>query len=96
MKLAKLVLIVLLLLLTACGTRMIPAPTVTPAPTDVFCPPPLNWITYITQSGDSLASLAKRTSTTVQALELANCLNNPHGILMSGQVFYLPRKPVAP
>ncbi|HVU10529.1 MAG TPA: LysM peptidoglycan-binding domain-containing protein [Phototrophicaceae bacterium] len=87
-------------MLTACGTLATPTPTITPVPTDPptdeFCPPPQNWISYITQPGDSIASLARRTSTTVQALELANCLNNPRGALLARQVFYLPRQPLPP
>ncbi|HVU11338.1 MAG TPA: hypothetical protein VHD90_08670, partial [Phototrophicaceae bacterium] len=68
MKFAKLVLILLSLLLTstACSVRqtfptLVPTPTITPVPTapptDEFCPPPQNWISYITQPGDSIASL---------------------------------------
>lgn len=85
----------LVLLLAAGCTTPPPTPTPTVPPTDVFCPPPPNWYVYTTQPGDTLPSLAARTSTTVSTLELANCLNNPRG-LMTGQVFYLPRKPITP
>ncbi|MEO8394183.1 MAG: LysM domain-containing protein [Chloroflexota bacterium] len=93
----------LLLLLAACSAAPTPTPTLTPIPppsavptdVDAFCPLPRNWVTYRTQPGDSLRSLAQRTSTTVNALALGNCLNNPRGLL-SGQVFYLPRAPITP
>jgi LysM repeat protein len=62
---------------------------------DAFCPLPRNWITYRTQPGDSLQSLAQRTSSTVMQLATANCLNNPRGLL-SGHVIYLPRPPITP
>jgi hypothetical protein len=91
-------------LLAACSAAPTPTPTPTlppspsPIPTDIdaFCPLPANWVTYLTQPGDTLRSLAARTSTTVNALALANCLNNPHGILLSGHVFYLPHRPITP
>ena len=92
-----------LLLLAACGTSSTATPTASPiplpslVPTDVeaFCPLPRNWVTYLTQPGDSLRSLAERTSSTITQLATANCLNNPRA-LPSGQVFYLPRPPITP
>ena len=100
MKSSKLLSIVFALLILAACSATPTTPTVTAyptdPPTDVFCPPPPNWISYVTQPGDTIASLAWRTSTTVQVLDLANCLNNPHGILLSKQVFYLPRQPLSP
>jgi LysM repeat protein len=62
---------------------------------DAFCPPPPNWYTYIAQSGDTLRSLAERTSSSVSELATANCLQNPRA-LHSGQVIYLPRRPITP
>ena len=98
----------LLLVLAACS-RATPTPILTmtprPSPTDVpralieeavaFCPPPRNWTIYLTQPGDTLRSLAERTSSSVDELALANCLQNP-GALASGQVVYLPRQPITP
>jgi hypothetical protein len=60
-----------------------------------FCPQPRNWTLYVTQPGDTLRSLAERTASTTAELALANCLQNP-GALASGQVVYLPRKPITP
>ena len=86
----------------ACSATPTPTPTALSSPTplsqaedDSFCPPPPNWYRYVTQSGDSLRSLAERTSSTISALEAANCLNNPRA-LASGQVIYLPRRPITP
>ncbi len=91
--------LVLLLLLVACSTT---APTAPPSPQppivsddEAFCPPPANWYVYVTQPGDTLQSLAERTSSTVMRLETANCLVNPRG-LVAGKAFYLPRKPITP
>ncbi len=89
-----------LCLLAACSPAPTPTPTPSPyptdLPTDVFCPQPPNWYSYITQPGDSIRSLADRTGSTFNELAFANCLNNPRGILYSGQVFYLPRPPISP
>ncbi len=94
----------LLTLLAACSAAPTPtqtlAPIVTPIPQALidqaaeFCPPPPNWVIYVTQPGDSLQSLAARTSSSVMRLETANCLNNPRGI-SAGSVIYLPRPPIA-
>lgn len=98
-----------LLFLAACGTARTPTPpaTMTALPTATaipqalideaaeFCPQPRNWVLYVTQPGDTLRSLAERTSGDTEALKLANCLQNP-GALSSGMVFYLPRNPIYP
>lgn len=99
--------LVLLALLAACSPAPLPtstpAPTLTPSRTTIpallleaaaeFCPAPRNWTIIVTQPGDTLASLARRTSSTIEALAAANCMNNPRA-LQSGQVFYLPRRPI--
>ncbi|MCC6804284.1 MAG: LysM peptidoglycan-binding domain-containing protein [Anaerolineae bacterium] len=94
----------LLLWLAACSP--VPTPTITPLPPTAtispalieaaaeFCPMPRGWVIYLTQPGDSLAALARRTSSTIAELATANCLNNPRA-LDSGLVFYLPRQPVS-
>lgn len=91
-------------LAASCGA---PAPTPTPQPTPsvipralieeaaAFCPQPRNWTLYVTQPGDTLRSLAERTSSSAAELALANCLQNP-GALPAGIVFYLPRQPITP
>ena len=93
--------LLVLLIASACATPTpAPTPTLTPyptdPPTDVFCPQPSNWIAYVVKPGDTIRSLAERTSSAVGVLELANCLNNPSGALRAGQVFYLPRPPITP
>ncbi|MBI1259513.1 MAG: LysM peptidoglycan-binding domain-containing protein [Chloroflexi bacterium] len=101
--LQRLMLMGMLALLSACGTvstatptpSTMPPPTAIPTDIDAFCPLPRNWVTYLTQPGDSLRSLAERTSSTTSQLATANCLNNPRA-LQSGQVFYLPRPPITP
>ncbi len=99
--------LLLLVLLAACSPAppptSTPAPTLTPSRTTIpvilleaaaeFCPAPRNWTIIVTQPGDTLASLARRTSSTVETLAAANCMNNPRA-LQSGQVFYLPRRPI--
>jgi spore germination protein YaaH len=94
-----------LLFLAACSATPLPSPTSVPTATTIpqalideaaeFCPQPRNWVLYVTQSGDTLRSLAERTSGSTEQLRLANCLQNP-GILRSGIVFYLPRRPIYP
>ena len=85
-------------LLAACSPAPTPTPTASPTavPTDIFCPQPRGWYTYVSQPGDTIRSLAEHTGSTFNELAFANCLNNPHGVLYSGQAFYLPRPPVAP
>lgn len=94
------------LTLAACSPAPTPTPTLAPPPPTAtispaliaaaaeFCPMPRGWVIYLTQPGDSLAALARRTSSTTAELATANCLNNPRA-LDSGLVFYLPRQPVS-
>lgn len=94
-----------LLFLAACGTARTPPATMTAPPSTIpqalideaaeFCPQPRNWVLYVTQPGDTLHSLAERTSGSAEQLMLANCLQNP-GMLRAGVVFYLSRRPIYP
>jgi hypothetical protein len=72
------------------------------APTDAIpemldgrpCPIPVGWVQYTLQGGDTLGDLAQQTDSSVNDLVTANCLENADSIL-SGQVIYLPREPLA-
>ncbi|HLU11578.1 MAG TPA: LysM domain-containing protein [Oceanobacillus sp.] len=93
----------IILLLCGCATAQSPTPTLTPTATPVpiryqsydeggqFCPQPRSWYEYVIRPGDTIRSLAERTSSTVSQLAAANCLQNPR-MLYAGQVFYLPRR----
>jgi len=63
--------------------------TLTPAPT--LCGPPLGWQLYIVRLGDTLSSIARATGTTVQQLQLANCLDTDQ--IKAGQRLFVPRQP---
>jgi LysM repeat protein len=53
---------------------------------------PITGTTYVVQRGDTLASIAARSGTTVQALAAANNIANPNRIY-AGQVLVIPRQP---
>jgi nucleoid-associated protein YgaU len=59
-----------------------------------ICTLPVGWVEYTVQAGDILSELAEQTGSTVTQLVEANCLENADDIL-SGQVIYLPREPLA-
>lgn len=67
-----------------------PAPTAvpTPVPTPTPPPPPVQ-TTYVVQQGDTLAAIAQRFGTTVQALQAANGIADPDEIFV-GQVLVIP------
>jgi LysM repeat protein len=69
-----------------------PAPTVTPAPTAVPTPVPTaapQPQTYTVVEGDTLAQIAQRFGTTVEALQAANGIEDPDEIVI-GQVLVIP------
>lgn len=68
-------------------------PGVTPQPATV-CPPPVGWIPYVVEPGDTLSLLAQALDTTAFELAAANCLASPDA-LFAGQTIYLPRTPVS-
>lgn len=67
-----------------------PLPTRSPGPTPtrIPCGPPLHWVIYRVQPGDTLYSLSVRHGTTVYALAQANCLVGY--MLRAGQPLYVP------
>ena len=87
-----------------------PAPPASPVPTLIplttpqpstaatappACTPRTDWPLYTIQSGDTLYSLAIRTDTTVDTLQAANCLADPHTI-REGQELRVPTLPSPP
>ena len=84
-------------------THALSFPTLTPRPIVPTSPPVIvtpctqrqDWtFIYTVQTGDYLASIATRASTTVNEVTAANCLANPNFIAV-GQRLRLPRQPVA-
>lgn len=74
---------------------VIPAPaTTSPASREVTAPcvPPSGWTLYYVRHGDTLSSLAQRTSSSVPQLMAANCLAS--SVLRVGQVIRLPMRVV--
>lgn len=85
-----------------------PRPTNTPQPTRIAsvintgntgstggntaCTPRTNWQLYTVVAGDTLASIARRTGSSVSDLTAANCLTNPNSIYAGQQL----RVPVTP
>jgi LysM repeat protein len=67
-------------------------PTATP-PVTTSCTPRADWtITYFVVTGDTMASIARRTNSTVSALAAGNCILNPDNIVV-GQALRVPRVP---
>jgi LysM repeat protein len=64
-------------------------PGVSPSPTN--CPPPMGWLAYVVQSGDTLEKIASHYQTSVATLQQANCLLTT-GVL-PGIVIYVPPIP---
>jgi LysM repeat protein len=56
---------------------------------------PDGWVVYSIQEGDTLASLALRTGSTVQELQRANCIANPRRIV-AGHRLFVPTQPDEP
>lgn len=82
------------IVVTATPTLRLPTPTqVFAPPTQVVCVPNTAWQVYFVRQGDTLASIAARSGTTVAALMQANCLTNPD-LIFVGQALRVPRQPV--
>jgi len=72
--------------------KLIPSqPTVHPTQ----CGPPPGWVGYIVQAGDTLWRISIRAGESVEALRMANCLENANQIY-SGQSLYVPNFPPYP
>lgn len=56
------------------------------------CPIPQGWQAYTIVSGDSLGLIASAVGSTVELIQVNNCLPDPNGII-AGDVIYLPALP---
>lgn len=54
---------------------------------------PAGWVAYRIQAGDSLTDLIVRTNAARDVVLRVNCINNP-GLIVVGQLLYLPRQPL--
>ncbi|KAA3654353.1 MAG: LysM peptidoglycan-binding domain-containing protein, partial [Chloroflexi bacterium] len=63
---------------------------VSPTP-PTLCNPPLFWVIYTVQPGDTIFTLAQRTGTTASILKISNCLNSDS--VSVGDRLYLPQPP---
>lgn len=61
---------------------------------DDVCVPtqPDGWVEYVVQRGDTLASIARRSDSTLEELIRANCIRNPR-LIVVGDVLFVPRYP---
>lgn len=59
-------------------------------PTAAACIVREDWFTYAVKAGDTLSQIARRASTTIDELVVANCLVDPNQ-LFAGQILYVPR-----
>jgi LysM repeat protein len=66
-----------------------PTPVATPPPTPAPTPAPTPQTTYVVQEGDTLAAIAQRFGTTVEAMQAANGIEDPNEIII-GQVLVIP------
>ncbi|MDX1995627.1 MAG: hypothetical protein SF029_24805 [bacterium] len=84
------------LLPTASSQAVTPLPENT-ATTQADCPVPVRWRPYVIQPGNTLEVLAQASRTTVQDLQLGNCLA-AEAQLLPGDLLYLPRSvpPLSP
>jgi len=64
-----------------------PPPSASPTPRP-YCGPPLDWVSYIVQPGDTLYSLSRRFRVGIKNIQQANCLNDY--TIYVGQALYLP------
>ncbi|MBO9309509.1 MAG: LysM peptidoglycan-binding domain-containing protein, partial [Chloroflexi bacterium] len=82
------------IIVTATPTpRPVTSPLPVIVPTQPICTPNTAWQIYFVQQGDTLASIAARSGTTVAVLVQANCLANPD-VIFVGQALRVPRQPV--
>lgn len=60
----------------------------------IACTPRADWLTYTVAAGDTVGSIARRTSSTISEIATGNCLADVNTIAV-GQVLRVPRVPVA-
>ncbi|MEE9617574.1 MAG: LysM peptidoglycan-binding domain-containing protein [Anaerolineae bacterium] len=65
-----------------------------PTPQPYPCGPPLDWIMYTVQPGDTLYSLSRRFGVGIEAIRRGNCL--PNYTIYAGYPLYLPPLPPTP
>jgi LysM repeat protein len=65
-------------------------PSLPPLPTN--CTPPLGWLPYVVQSGDTLEKIASLHHISISELQQANCLLVTTGLL-PGAILYVPPEP---
>lgn len=70
----------------------VPYPTPTPMPMPTPCGPPIDWVSYHVQAGDTLYSLSRRYNVSLDILRRANCLES--NAIYLGQLLWVP--PVTP
>jgi LysM repeat protein len=63
-----------------------PIPTNTPVP----CGPPVGWIRYIVQPGNTLYSLSQAYGVSLSQLQFANCMSANQSSLVTGQTIWVP------
>ena len=68
-----------------------PTSTPSPIPSPTNCPPPVGWLPYVVQSGDTLDKIATRYHSSVATLQQANCLLTTE--LLPGKILYVPPVP---
>lgn len=61
------------------------------SPSSTSCPHPSGWVSYLVQSGDTLAKIATRYGISASQLQLANCLLKTE--LLPGGLIYIPPVP---
>jgi len=65
-----------------------PTVTLTPPPSPANCPPPVGWLVYFVQPGETIRSIATRYQISSAELQNANCLLTTE--LIPGVVIYVP------
>jgi LysM repeat protein len=76
------------------GQQIYLPPAFYASPTPYACGPPLGWVVYIVQAGDTLYSLSLRFGVGIEAIRRANCLDGY--VIYAGQALYLPPLPPTP
>jgi len=66
----------------------------TPTPWHDPCGPPMTWLVYYVEPGDTLYSLSRRFNVPVETIRWANCL--PGYQIYAGQLLFLPPLPPTP